>query len=171
MQVWSLRSGRSPAVGNGNPFQYSCWEAPWAVDPGGLYTSWGHKSRPWLGTHSHMHVESGPTSMTSFSQSSLWRPCLPCSHILRCWGWGLQPMNFEGTQLSPWHLLVGVIVLSLLENRDVTTLLVFPHLYWKHTLEARAWGIGYAASSDTHSLQWLSSSLKTTVFRMSCCKC
>ena len=24
-----LGSGRSPGEGNGNPFQYSCWEIPW----------------------------------------------------------------------------------------------------------------------------------------------
>lgn len=50
-------------------------------------------------------------------------------------------MNFEGTQLSPWHQLVGVIMLGLLETRNATTLLVFPPLYWKHTLKARALGL------------------------------
>ena len=29
-------SGGSPAEGNGNPLQYSCWEIPWAEEPGGL---------------------------------------------------------------------------------------------------------------------------------------
>ena len=29
-------SGRCPGEGNGNPFQYSCWEIPWTEDPGGL---------------------------------------------------------------------------------------------------------------------------------------
>jgi len=28
-------SGRFPGVGNGNPFQYSCWEIPW-TEPGGI---------------------------------------------------------------------------------------------------------------------------------------
>ena len=28
-------SGRSPGEGNGNPVQYSCWEIPWAEEPGG----------------------------------------------------------------------------------------------------------------------------------------
>ena len=28
--------GRSPGKGNGNPLQYSCWEIPWAEQPGGL---------------------------------------------------------------------------------------------------------------------------------------
>ena len=29
-------SGRCPGEGNGNPFQYSCWEIPWTEDPDGL---------------------------------------------------------------------------------------------------------------------------------------
>ena len=29
-------SGRSPRVGNGNLLQYSCLEAPWIEEPGGL---------------------------------------------------------------------------------------------------------------------------------------
>ena len=29
-------SGTSPAVENGNPLQYFCWEIPWAEEPGGL---------------------------------------------------------------------------------------------------------------------------------------
>ena len=29
-------SGRSPEVGNGNPFQPSCLETPWTEEPGGL---------------------------------------------------------------------------------------------------------------------------------------
>ena len=29
-------SGRCPGEGNGNPFQYSCWEIPWTEEPGGL---------------------------------------------------------------------------------------------------------------------------------------
>ena len=28
--------GRSPAEGNGNPLQYSCWEIPWTEEPGRL---------------------------------------------------------------------------------------------------------------------------------------
>ena len=28
--------GRSPGEGNGNPFQYSCWEIPWTEEPGKL---------------------------------------------------------------------------------------------------------------------------------------
>ena len=55
MQVSSLRSGRSPAVGNGNPFQYSCWEAPLAMEPGGLYTPWGHKESTMIG-HALTHA-------------------------------------------------------------------------------------------------------------------
>ena len=31
-----LESERSLGVGNGNPFQYSCLEIPWAEEPGGL---------------------------------------------------------------------------------------------------------------------------------------
>ena len=31
--------GRSPGEGNGNPLQYSCVEAPWAEEPGGLQSS------------------------------------------------------------------------------------------------------------------------------------
>ena len=33
--------GRSPRVGNGNPFQYSCWDNPMVRDVG--YSPWGHK--------------------------------------------------------------------------------------------------------------------------------
>jgi len=29
-------TGRSPGVGNGTPFQYSCLEIPWTEEPGGL---------------------------------------------------------------------------------------------------------------------------------------
>ena len=29
-------SGRSPGVGNGNPFQYSCLKIPWTEESGGL---------------------------------------------------------------------------------------------------------------------------------------
>ena len=29
-------SGISPGEGNGNPFQYSCWEIMWTEEPGGL---------------------------------------------------------------------------------------------------------------------------------------
>ena len=29
-------SAASPAVENGNPLQYFCWEIPWAEEPGGL---------------------------------------------------------------------------------------------------------------------------------------
>ena len=29
-------SGRSPGEGNGNPFQYPCWEIPWTVETGRL---------------------------------------------------------------------------------------------------------------------------------------
>ena len=28
--------GRSPGVGNGNPFQYSCLGSPWTEEPGEL---------------------------------------------------------------------------------------------------------------------------------------
>ena len=35
-------SGRSPVVGNGNPFQGS-WKIPWTEEPLGLYSSWGYK--------------------------------------------------------------------------------------------------------------------------------
>ena len=35
--------GRSPGEGNGNPFQYSCLENPWTEEPGGGYSTWGHK--------------------------------------------------------------------------------------------------------------------------------
>ena len=33
--------GRSSGGGNGNPLQYSCLGNP--VEPGGLYSPWGHK--------------------------------------------------------------------------------------------------------------------------------
>ena len=36
------RSGRSPAVGNSNPLQYSCWTIPQTEEPVGLQ-SMGHK--------------------------------------------------------------------------------------------------------------------------------
>ena len=36
-------SGRSPAEGNGYPFQYSCLENPMDKEPDGLPTSWGDK--------------------------------------------------------------------------------------------------------------------------------
>ena len=32
-------SGISPGGGNGNPFQYSCLENPWAEEPGGLQST------------------------------------------------------------------------------------------------------------------------------------
>ena len=32
-------SGRSPGEGHGNPLQYSCWEIPWAQEPGGLQST------------------------------------------------------------------------------------------------------------------------------------
>jgi len=35
---WILESGRSPGIGNGNPFQYSSLENPWTEEPGGLYS-------------------------------------------------------------------------------------------------------------------------------------
>ena len=37
-QMWVSipRLGRSSAVGNGNPFQYSRWKIPWTEEPGGL---------------------------------------------------------------------------------------------------------------------------------------
>ena len=28
--------GRCPGKGNGNPFQYFCWEVPWTEEPEGL---------------------------------------------------------------------------------------------------------------------------------------
>ena len=36
--------GRSPAVGNSNPHQYSCRNVPWTEEPGGLQ-SVGSRSR------------------------------------------------------------------------------------------------------------------------------
>ena len=36
-----LGLGRSPVVGNSNPFQYSCLENPGTEEPGGLCL-WGH---------------------------------------------------------------------------------------------------------------------------------
>ena len=49
----SLAQGRSPGVGNGNPFQYSCLENPmdrgaWRVTVHGVLMSWA-----WLNTHAH----------------------------------------------------------------------------------------------------------------------
>ena len=38
-------SGRSSGVGNGNPFQYSCWEIPQIKEPGGLEFIGLQKSR------------------------------------------------------------------------------------------------------------------------------
>ena len=35
-------SGRYPGEGNDSPLQYSCWEIPWAEEPGGC-SPWGHK--------------------------------------------------------------------------------------------------------------------------------
>ena len=29
--------------GNGNPLQYCCLGNPWTEEPGGLYSTWGHK--------------------------------------------------------------------------------------------------------------------------------
>ena len=29
--------------GSGNPLQYSCLENPWTEEPGGGYSTWGHK--------------------------------------------------------------------------------------------------------------------------------
>ena len=40
-----LGSGRSPGEGNGNPFQYSCWEIPWTEEPGGLQFMGPQKSQ------------------------------------------------------------------------------------------------------------------------------
>ena len=34
--VWFLSQEDPPGEGNGNPFQYSCLEIPWTVEPGGL---------------------------------------------------------------------------------------------------------------------------------------
>jgi len=42
-------SGTSPGGGNGNPFQYSCWEIPWTEKPGG-YSPWDCKE---LNTNEH----------------------------------------------------------------------------------------------------------------------
>ena len=36
-------SGRSPGVGYGNPFQYSCLVNSTREEPGGLYSPWGCK--------------------------------------------------------------------------------------------------------------------------------
>ena len=33
---WIAGWGRSPAEGNDNPLQYSCWKIPWTEDPSGL---------------------------------------------------------------------------------------------------------------------------------------
>ena len=38
-------SGRCPGEGNGNPFQYSCWEIPWTEEPGGLQFMGPQKSQ------------------------------------------------------------------------------------------------------------------------------
>ena len=35
--------GRSPGEGHENPLHYSWWKIPWTEEPGGLYSSWGHK--------------------------------------------------------------------------------------------------------------------------------
>ena len=49
-------SGRSPGVGNGSPFQYSCLENPmdrgaWQTTIHGIAKSW-----TWLRTHTHTHT-------------------------------------------------------------------------------------------------------------------
>ena len=36
-------SGRSPGEGNGNPLPIPAWRIPWTEEPGGLYSTWGHK--------------------------------------------------------------------------------------------------------------------------------
>ena len=37
-------SGRPPGGGNGNPFQYSCWEIPRTEEPGGLQSMGSQES-------------------------------------------------------------------------------------------------------------------------------
>ena len=46
-------SGGSPAEGNGNPLQYSCWEIPWAEEPGGLQPMESQRVRHNFVTNEH----------------------------------------------------------------------------------------------------------------------
>ena len=50
------QSGRSPGVGNGNSFQYSCLEN--SIDRGGRLQSMGWLSQIVLNTHVHAHTHS-----------------------------------------------------------------------------------------------------------------
>ena len=55
------RSGRSPRVGNGNPFQYSCWENP--MDRG-TWNATVHMAairHNWVTEHTHIHKGKGVT--------------------------------------------------------------------------------------------------------------
>ena len=49
--------GRDPAVGNGNPLQYSCLENP--IDRGLVgYSPWGHRVRhDWAHMHSDLRID------------------------------------------------------------------------------------------------------------------
>ena len=35
--------GRSPGEENGSPLPIPAWEIPWTEEPGGIYSTWGHK--------------------------------------------------------------------------------------------------------------------------------
>ena len=54
-----LGLGRSPEGGNGSPLQYTCWEIPWAEEPGRLQSTEsqrvGHGS---ASTKQHLHHHS-----------------------------------------------------------------------------------------------------------------
>jgi len=48
-------SGRSPGEGNGNPLQNSCWEIPWAEEPGGpQFMRLLRTGRDLVAEHTHM---------------------------------------------------------------------------------------------------------------------
>ena len=47
-------SGRSPGEGNDNLLSILAWKIPWAVEPGRLYSPWGHKELD-MTEHLHFH--------------------------------------------------------------------------------------------------------------------
>ena len=86
---------RSPGEGNGNPFQYSCWEIPWTEEPGRLQSKGLQRVGHDL-VIKQQHI---------FSVLEDRDPRLRCQQV-----WFLPKTSLLGFQVGPFSLCLQVVI-------------------------------------------------------------
>ena len=121
-EMWVLPgSGKSPGVGNGNPFQYSCLANSMDGKPDGLQSMGSHRvAHDWAPPpppHTHMHIflSMGSKSASSHPQRLLpTRLLCPCNFPDKNTGGGFPfptPRNLSDPGVEPtpleFHAMAG----------------------------------------------------------------